>query len=67
MSDGITKPHNGHKPIDLRTHPICYLCGGSWALRDSVNDKPVVECDGCEFTSYALFDTVVWDARRWTP
>ena len=67
MSNSINKPHNSTKPIDLRQHPICYLCGGTWMLdAEHGDDKHVVECEECGLNTYATYDDAVWDARNWT-
>jgi hypothetical protein len=65
----MSRPHNNHEPIDLRKHPVCYLCGVSWRLDGdfeiAAEIRKVVSCQGCDFRSFAKFDESVWDARKW--
>jgi transcription elongation factor Elf1 len=61
--------HNPALPVDLRTHPHCYLCGGRWKLILTMSDEHgtgLVECKRCELRTYVQADAQVWEARGWT-
>ena len=68
-----TLPHNRANPIDLRVHPVCYLCGRSWVpvrVTSMTRGVPrwkrmVVRCGVCGFTTSAIHDNWVIDARGW--
>jgi hypothetical protein len=61
------KPHNIHKPLDLRKHPVCYLCGGRWGLSVTRPSKVrTVKCDECDFWTCVEDDSEVFRARGWT-
>jgi hypothetical protein len=74
------RPHNAKGPIDLRKHPVCYLCGHHWKLWDDPKPKyagmgkgfdymrtwrVVIQCIGCVFLTFAYADEAVMHSRGW--
>lgn len=69
------RPHNARAPIDIRKHPVCYLCGGKWSMpwekkyrgkRDGVRSWLVtVQCDQCKLLTAGYADWAVMHAREW--
>jgi hypothetical protein len=62
-------PHNKQSPVNLRDHPVCYLCGGGWILVPDEHlvykEEKVVMCGSCEFATCVVLDAEVFEARRW--
>jgi hypothetical protein len=71
------RPHNAKGPIDLRKHPVCYLCGHPWMLWDDPKPKyigkddgvrtwkTVIQCISCLFLTFAYADEAVMHSRGW--
>jgi hypothetical protein len=72
------RPHCDKDAMDLRRHPVCYLCGGQWKLYRTIRSRGqlnrvttwhewqvTVQCVQCLVVVNAFADVGVVHSRNW--